>query len=257
MLGMPGSLLNVEHKIFRAAQHFQYLTTELEGYFKTNPGHLVAEQQTNPDEITARFQAKGPIPARIPIIMGDFLQNLRSSLDYLVRELVLAANNQPTNHEIFPICDTPKGFKEAVRRGQLTGIPTDAHTLIEGLQPYHLGQDLQKSTLWILNEFTNINKHRRILVTVLRGGESKTNLEIFNIEGEPWTKGPMPSFDENTKLGPFPVNTKGQVEMNVQVFAVVTFDEGPTKGMEITSALNGMAWVVKERIVPRFERFYT
>ncbi|MGC2743237.1 MAG: hypothetical protein WA672_08615 [Candidatus Angelobacter sp.] len=90
------SLDSVHQKIFRAALHIKSLETELEGYFKTNPGHLVREPHTNSDEAFFTFQPKGPIPARFGLIIGDCLQNLRSALDYLVWELVLAANNQPT-----------------------------------------------------------------------------------------------------------------------------------------------------------------
>jgi len=251
------SLDNVTHKIFRAAQHFQTLTSELEGYFKTNPGHLVAEQQTNPLEITATFQAKGPIPALIPIILGDCLQNLRSSLDYLVWELVLAANGNPGKKHAFPICETAALFKQNVTSGRLDGVPKDAVTQIESLQPYQLGKDWQKATLWVLNEFNNINKHRRILLTVLRGGESKNNIDVVNVEGQLWARGPMPSFDENAEIGPLPINTERQVQMNKQIFACVTFDEGSAKGREITTCLKTMLQEVEKNVVPTFRAFFT
>ena len=82
-----GSLDSVELKIFRAAQHIESLKSEFEGYFQNNPGKMVRQPHTCENEGIFRFVANGSIPARFGLIVGDVLQNLRSSLDYLVWEL--------------------------------------------------------------------------------------------------------------------------------------------------------------------------
>jgi len=59
----------------------------------------------------------------------------------------------------FPIADNPKAFKGAKRR--ITDIPSGAQVEIEGLQPYNRRQDdPTRDPLWILNELSNIDKHR-------------------------------------------------------------------------------------------------
>src|SRR5437667_236703 len=139
---------SVTQKIFRAAMHIQELGTELQRYFQTNPGKMVREANTPDDVAVFTFQTKGPIPARFGLIVGDCLQNLRSSLDYLIWELVLAANNQPTKDNMFPICSTADAFKDAVsKRKRLIGVHPDAIAEIDALQPYHIGQDWGKSVL--------------------------------------------------------------------------------------------------------------
>jgi hypothetical protein len=55
---------------------------------------MVREPSVSTDDLVFIFRAKEPIPTRFGLIIGDSLQNLRSSLDYLVWELVLAAKNQ-------------------------------------------------------------------------------------------------------------------------------------------------------------------
>lgn len=96
------SLNSVELKIFRATQHIKSLESELQGYFQSNPGKMMRQPHTCENEGVFRFVPSGPIPARFGLIVGDVLQNLRSSLDYLVWELVLAANNQPSEKKYVP-----------------------------------------------------------------------------------------------------------------------------------------------------------
>lgn len=251
------SLNSVELKIFRAARHIQALQAELEGYFKGNPGKMVREPNTPDDVAVFTFRSPGPIPARFGLIIGDCLQNLRSSLDYLVWELVLVANKQPTKNNMFPICSTRERFQEAVdKRDRLLGIAPEAVALIESLQPYHLGQDFEKATLLVLDDLANINKHRRILLTDLCAGTSDRRPFERNGELGIWIgPGAMPVFDSNTRFGPYPI-VDGKVQMETQLVAVIAFAEGAAKGMEVSLCLNEWASYIKTKIVPMFEKFF-
>jgi hypothetical protein len=80
-------------------------------------------------------------------------------------------------------------------------------------------------------------------------------LNVKDINGELWGHGSMPIFDKNAKFGPFPV-VAGQVQMDTQLLASVTFDEGAAKGMEVTTCLNMWMRYVLEDIIPRFGRFF-
>ena len=118
-------------KIFRTNVHLREFQTEVEEYFKTNPGKVVENPDGNPDEFIGTFQASGPIPGRLPILIGDCLQNLRSALDYLVWELVLAAKNELGRHNMFPVCSTPETFdqqakEEPAQRGRFRGNSRDS-----------------------------------------------------------------------------------------------------------------------------------
>jgi hypothetical protein len=251
------SLNSVELKIFRAAQHIESLKSELEGYFKGNPGKMVRQPHTSENEALFRFIPDGPIPARFGLIVGDVLQNLRSSLDYLVWELVLAANSQPTEKSMFPICSTVEFFEEQIRRHRLDGVSPDAIAEIKSVQPYHLGQDFNKSILWALDELANINKHRRILLTNLMA--TTVARENFVIQdGQLWVHhapGPVQVFDSNTQFGPFPI-IDGKVHVDTQIAAAIAFDEGPAKGIEVSFCAGYWSYFVLKTILPRFEKFF-
>ena len=250
-------LSSVELKIFRAAQHIESLKSELAGYFQSNPGRMMRQPHTCENEAIFRFVANAPIPARFGLIVGDVLQNLRSSLDYLVWELVLAANNQPSEKNMFPICSTVESFDQQTKRHRLDGVSADAIAEIKGLQPYHLGQDFSKSILWSVDELTNINKHRRILLTGLMA--TTVPKENFVIQdGQVWVHhpaGPVQVFDSNTQFGPFPI-IDGKVHMDTQIAAAMAFDEGPAKGMEVSFCAGYWAYYVLKMLLPRFEKFF-
>lgn len=250
------SLNSVELKIFRAAQHIDSLKSELEGYFQSNPGKMVRQPHTCENEGIFRFVANDPIPARFGLIVGDVLQNLRSSLDYLVWELVLAANDQPSEKNMFPICSTVESFDQQIKRHRLDGVSPDAIAEIKSLQPYHLGQDSSKSILWAVDELTNINKHRRILLTSLMA--TTVPKENFVVQdGQVWVHqpaGPVRVFDSNTQFT-FPI-IDGKVHVDTQIAAAIAFDEGPAKGMEVSFCAGYWAYYVLKTLLPRFEKFF-
>lgn len=253
------SLDSVNYKITQAVFHFKELERELQGYFETNPGKVVRQPGGDPCEFVGKFQARGPIPARFPLIIGDCLQNLRSSLDYLVWELVLAANNEPNKNNMFPICSTVDAFKTQLSRGRLNGVVDDAAAEIEGLQPYHGGKDFFKTMLWVLDDLCNINKHRRVLLTELVGTPSDIEPQI--IGGELWAEIDFRSIDRDATIGPFPIISAPkdpgvELQTEIRILALVTLDEGPAKSMDVGVFLNEMMRYISAEVMPRFERFF-
>jgi hypothetical protein len=170
------SLDSVKQKLLWARDHLNSLETEGKRYFADEPGKMVPEQEQNTGRLILKFDARTPIPTRIPFMVGDTLQNLRSALDYLVWELVLAANNVPTYKNMFPICDTLRTFESQLKRGRLDRVSADATAEIERLQPYHSGQPVENHPLIVLDLFCNITKHRRVLLTRLTAAQSKTEI---------------------------------------------------------------------------------
>jgi hypothetical protein len=62
-------------------------------------------------------------------------------------------------------------------------------------------------------------------------------------------------FDSNTQFGPFPI-IDGKVKMDTPIAAVIAFDEGPAKGMEISVCAEYWTYYVRETLLPRFEKFF-
>jgi hypothetical protein len=177
------------------------------------------------------------LPAQLPLILGDCLQNLRSSLDYLVWELVVAAKGQPNEKNAFPICEDAGRFKESLGRGRLRGLSTDAIEEVEMFQPYFDGRDFREHPYWLLDKLCNINKHRRILLTRLKAGYG----------------GRTPGSDRYTQVAG---NLGEVVDMDVELIAFVAFEEGGIiKGSEVISFTSQLIDSV-ERVIPNFDRFF-
>jgi hypothetical protein len=250
---------SVQFKFFRAVSHFKELETELQRYFETNPGKVVRQPEGEPNQFIGRFEATNPIPGRLPIIMGDCIQNLRSCLDYLVWELVLAAKGTPGKNNSFPICKMLEAFNNQVTKlRRLDGVAPDAVAEIKVFQPYHHGQDFAKHVLWILDDLCNINKHRRVLLTRLVGG-MVDHLETKTVDGVLLANLNISRVKQ--KIGPFPivdaVHGPGvQVDVNPQILAYVAFNEGATQDMDVGLVLNELMRFVNSVVFPRFERFF-
>ena len=254
------SLKSAEWKIYRAGQHFKELEAELRRYFQGNPGRFMVKPESTPDSIIASFQAKESTPARIPLIIGDCLQNARSALDFLVWELVRANGHEPGKHNMFPVCASYDAFKEACKwhgkkPGVLEGVCDEATARIEALQPYNMGQDWeQQSLFWILDIFVNINKHRRVLLTDLVAAPMD-DIQIVDIDGELWAHGSLPTVNKDAEFGPHPV-VDGQVHMNTKLVAFVCFNEAPAQGREVTTLLKRILRYVHLGIIPDFAQFF-
>jgi len=91
---------------------------------------------------------------------GYIIQNLRTALDHLAFQLVLAAGNRPTKDTCFPIAKSLDVYeKDKIRK--TSGMRPEAIQAIDTLKPYAGGNHF----LWGLHSLNNIDKHR-VLLTV-------------------------------------------------------------------------------------------
>jgi len=243
------SLESIRQKGTHSKLHLDLANAETRRYLDGNPGEIVPNPDGDPDRPTFIYREKVPVPPKISLMIGDCLQNLRSTFDYLIWELVLAANNVPTKKNAFPVCLTPSAFKDAKRGDRLKGIPAEAETLVESLQPY-THSDPSDHWLAILDELTNINKHRRIFVATLSGFSMSGMLaELDKIVewGDPNT------MIDHRKTGN--ILTAEQVQMQDDFVPFVAFDEGAVKGMEIGLLAETYIGIVAQAL-DGFERFF-
>lgn len=113
----------------------------------TTPGML--------DVVVTRLE---PMPEVIPLLFGDAVHNLRSALDHLARQLVIANNATPR--------DGPRGTSFVIwtskpaylhQRATIEQIIGRRATLVlDGIRPYARGNP----NLWQLNALDIIDKHR-------------------------------------------------------------------------------------------------
>jgi hypothetical protein len=233
----------IQWKLYRAKQHFLEFEREASAWMNvepSGPGHMVHSPESTPENPVYVYASTEPVPARLGLIAGDFLQNLRSVLDYLVWQLILADGKVPhETNTAFPICKSDSSFKKAKNRC-LVGVPDEAIKLIEGLQPYAERQTGQSpQVIHILDELTNQNKHRQVLFTAL-ASIYKPDLPV-----------PFPHIElEVTRY------RGGQLVPGERLLTFIAFKGGIMKGVEVTASLSAlMDWIGFE-VLPQFENFF-
>jgi hypothetical protein len=104
-------------------------------------------------------------PLRLGVILGDVVHNVRSALDHLVWQLVLANGETPGRGNAFPIVDHPNDFagKAAVA---LKGVTPGHRAVIESVQPYHGSDGPETTYLGLLRHLSNVDKHQVVHTTL-------------------------------------------------------------------------------------------
>lgn len=120
-----------------------------------------------------------PLDLSFTILAGEAVHHLRTALDHLVYQLVVASTAKPPQFKsAFPIVGKGRMKKSgwvsaegeyAARTNQLrTAISSTAESRITSLQPFRRGPLYEDDPLWVLQELDNAYKHRLLLLTVHR-----------------------------------------------------------------------------------------
>jgi hypothetical protein len=147
---------------------------------------------------------------------------------------------------MFPICTSkPTCFKRALEKGQLDHVDPAAIALIEGLQPNVRGDELscKFDPLYVLDELTNMNKHRHLILTAMRGAMAQ---DIGN--------GAVAIVDDDAQRI---AGIRGSdVKVDTQVVATISFANGPVEGKEVSNTLCWLADYVSFDVIPLFREFF-
>lgn len=163
---------SVQAKVRRAEKHIRDLEAAVSEFTKTEPYKLgVRPNPQIPQLIQAYICEAAEIPVEIPLICSDAIQNLRSALDHLVHQLVLACGNTPDRDTAFPVSIGPTEYGRE-SQVKLKLVSPDAKKAIDDLKPYKGGNDL----LWRLHKLNNLDKHR-LLIAV---GTSIAAIDAFS-----------------------------------------------------------------------------
>jgi hypothetical protein len=153
------SLDGFDVKVVRAGSHLQVLRDENERIARDRLYTFRGEILDRGLVHLYRVQNPPPADPQWSAIIGDCLHNLRSALDYLAWQLVLASGSTPTSRTGFPI-----RHKRADRAAMAIDGLANATILkvVESLQPYH-GLDVG-TQLGRLHRLDIADKHRQLLV---------------------------------------------------------------------------------------------
>jgi hypothetical protein len=230
-------------KTARAKEHLDSLKAQLVLFRDSKPHRFSTERDIDNQRYHIHLKV-ADVPDSFPLIVGDFLYCLRSSLDQLVWALAKLTKPYPRGTQ-FPILDVPdeKKFREWTR-----GVPTDAKRVIKSLQPYHGGQNSVKShLLWRLNKLGNIDKHRRLAV---RGDVSEAFFP--DLPHESWHLVEV----DNAGTVSAPLHLESKMKLHPSAFYDMIFGDS-FEGIECDiEGLNAMYEFVANSVIPRFSRFF-
>ncbi len=129
------------------------------------------------------------------------------------------------------------------------GLPADAVTIIESLQPYNAGSSFKLSHLYRLHTLWNIDKHRHI---PLHSGGLELNFPRLDMG--------IPHIEEtrdDCSIMRFPLVRKPDVHLDPHtVTTIVQFGSNEVGLMLSTTDLLEMYKFIGENVIPRFARFY-
>jgi hypothetical protein len=158
-------------KLDRAHEHLESLDSAVWEFYKSRPYTFSSEfqhKEGNLHDWVFTIHVRREIPLRISAILGDGIQNVRATLDYLAYQL--AVSNVGLDGDLdgteFPIFKDEEKYHRVTNKGQpdrrsglykVRSIHPDAQTIIESLQPFHGGDNV---LMWHLQHLSVIDKHR-------------------------------------------------------------------------------------------------
>jgi hypothetical protein len=195
-------------------------------------------------------------PERLPILIGDYLFNVRSALDHLI----VAIAPRKYRHKVsFPILKTDPIARDEASGDYLNAeaasrwlslcewLPDDCIAALTVLQPYQAGalhhQRADHHALSLLSAFQNADKHRELVGAIV----GLTKVEA-HIDGE--TIYAVPTFKDGT------VVAVGPSKMDVKIKGVATV--GIQRGNETWSLdmlIDRLKRFLSDELLPRLEPF--
>ena len=166
---MAHRLDGVRAKLRRANGHAHAIEDRIELWREDEPYEFVHDEESEPGWTVLRIWGGEPPPIEVGVIAGEYVHNVRSALDHLVWQLVLANGAVPGKHNEFPIALTEGYFDQRAIAGEkamLAGVTKDAKRFIRGQQPYKRGDDAPSHPLAILQELWNTDKHQSLAQAV-------------------------------------------------------------------------------------------
>jgi hypothetical protein len=154
-------LRHVKLKIKRAKEHVADLERQLRAFLDTNPYKVGTKHDPQTRKLIYYVTSIRPIPDCMPLVAGDVIQNLVSSLDHLAYQIVCSdTGDHPPNPNwiYFPIADDAAKY-EAKKGGKMEGARQETFDAVDALKPYKGGND----PLWALYRLNNVEKHRLLL----------------------------------------------------------------------------------------------
>jgi hypothetical protein len=172
------SLDGCKLKLQRAKEHLRQLHVAVNEFHKSGAYSVQIDHDRQPGTVYGILRITGEPSPLIGAIAGDAIHNLRSALDHLACELVIANGGTVTSRTQFPIFADSAKF--AVSAGaQIHGAADLTRVAIERIQPY-TRPPAEEHPLWLIHRLDIEDKHKTLLVVAGRG----ESLELKTDQGE-------------------------------------------------------------------------
>lgn len=170
-MGVHILLVGIRERLLWAQKHIALLNKEIAAFVESGAYSIAVEFQEDPPryEAKAMLKEQRAFDRTLSLVLGDIVHNLRSILDHLAWVLVLVSGNNPS--DTHPRTQFPLYTDRLTDKGTLRdvtihpGINDQARAIVEWAQPYTRSDDPTRHPLSILNELSNIDKHRWVQLT--------------------------------------------------------------------------------------------
>jgi hypothetical protein len=227
-------LSSSDAKLARARVHFEALKAECASVIEHRHPYKIrvsdVDQQTGWCSMFVTLHDLAEYD--LGILVGDVIHNLRCALDYIVTALVEASGETLRNKHKFPIYTDQVAYEQGVGNATsaLKGGPL--RDIVHGLrqiwdvQPFHRKPQPEADPLFVVNRFSNADKHRVIAAFMPFLNGMKGSFEGGDVV-EQQTQTPPVGVETNREYeverfrfaAPYPA----QVKLNIEVFVRVNF----------------------------------
>jgi hypothetical protein len=261
----------VRLKIERARHHFYSLKWQIDSFVQSDEGAMVLGVEPNADRSEWKLRCV-EVPQSNPswsVEFGEFLYQLRTALDHLAWQLVLAGGATPNASTEFPVFHNEADFDRRAE-SKTKGMASAAIATIKELQPYNAWPEHPKhSMLWKLHELCNLDKHRFLHLTDFWTYDPALDFTVpfpavvTRIAGV--TVGRLKSDTElaSYTLSPAPGGETVDVHLHA-TFGVglaegecLADDGSPAEGIQVEHVMVGMLNYVESTLLPKFVHFFS
>lgn len=181
------------------------------------------------------------------LMVGDSIHNMRSALDHIYCQLVIANGQEVTTQTYFPIRKSKEAYENS-RVAILKEIGAGALRVLDEIAPYPGGND----DLWRLHDLDIRDKHKLLVpvASYVHGHWSNTSLRDYTkltadapytdgtmkIYGQPKERVALSSQEILIRTAPLGDPSSENVEIEVRLY----LDEPGTQDTELVGALQGL-----------------
>jgi hypothetical protein len=239
-------MLNPSLKMSWAKRHLNILKREIDHFANGDTYRVREKDDLEAGEYVIQIELAAA-HADMGMILGDFLNCLRGSLDHLAFQLTMIPDGTRNERASFPVIGIDNRDGQNLFNRSVDGIPDVAVKVIRAAQPYHDGNAYEAGYLWKLHRLWNIDKHRRV---PFHATVAKVPVTF------PSDVRPAPGWANDKGVVRFPISAKGKVRLDPSIKPAVQFGD-EREGIIVTySDLVDIHEFVCSDLVPRFQGFF-